>query len=390
MTKSLVCLPGIAGSTGSTAVATIWQLAEGESPLCTTSGPAFSDLGLLEPHDFEFMGWDYVGLPLAEAVARCGIAPVPRGDLERRLQQLTPHPGLRTSLDIPAETTHVQEYRVTDPIQAVAAIEEQIRSAAITVGADHACVIYLGSPYAIPPQSMFDPRAIVTWDDLSALGGEVSSGLLYGLAAARAGADFVDFTPGRSLYSPLLIAQAVEGGTQVAGSDGSTGQTMLKHALADLFRSRGMKLKAWYSTNVIGNHDGFVLSLPQHRVAKIADKTQGLSAILNGYAFDHTVTIDYVPEWGDAKESWDAIELAGWGNSNISLRVDWRGMDSMLASAMIFDIVRLMRLGHQRGRVGMRHDLGYFFKHPIGRLGRTPAELYNELLENVTGYNADE
>jgi myo-inositol-1-phosphate synthase len=382
MRRTLVCMVGLSGATASTAAATILDLGQ-MSPktavASTTAGPSFANLNLLEPREFDFAGWDFVGETLAEAVWRHGIYTVTEKTAQQRLKSIKSMPGWSTGLDIPAEATHTSRCEVTDPERAVENISRQVSDAQKVSGADHACVIYLGSPYRSLPQGEFIPENIATVDDLRN-STAVSSSFLYALGAIRAGADFVDFTPGRILDSPLLTSDAVGHGTQLAGSDGSTGQTMLKHALADLFRSRGMQVRGWYSTNVLGNHDGYVLSIPEHSQIKIQDKSDGLLAIMKDGDLAQSVQIDYLPPWGDNKESWDAIELSGWIEGQISLRVNWRGPDSMLASAMIFDICRLLRLGHDNGMAGIRQDLGYFFKRPIGRRGRTPAELYAELL----------
>ncbi|MGG7377993.1 hypothetical protein ACQ7B2_04280, partial [Escherichia coli] len=72
-------------------------------------------------------------------------------------------------------------------------------------------------------------------------------------AAIRARAHFVDFTPSETLECEAVSSLAAVNGVQVAGRDGSTGQTMLKVTIAEMLRLRNLRLKSWYSTNILGN-----------------------------------------------------------------------------------------------------------------------------------------
>ena len=103
---------------------------------------------------------------------------------------------------------------------------------------------------------------------------QLPSSLLYAIAAIESNAHFVDFTPSETLEFCFINDLARKYGVQVSGRDGSTGQTMLKLVIADMLRIRNLHLDAWYSTNIIGNHDGlvckpviFLYLLTEHRIA---------------------------------------------------------------------------------------------------------------------------
>ena len=51
--------------------------------------------------------------------------------------------------------------------------------------------------------------------------------------------------------------------------DGKTGQTLLKTALASMFRARRLLIEGWYSTNFLGNDDGLVLDAPGSNKTKV-------------------------------------------------------------------------------------------------------------------------
>jgi myo-inositol-1-phosphate synthase len=127
-----------------------------------------------------------------------------------------------------------------------------------------------------------------------------------------------------------------------------------------------LKLKGWYSTNILGNTDGAVLDDPLHGATKIQSKESVLEQILGYDDFTHRVRIDYYPPRGDAKEAWDCIDFEGWLGTPMSMRVDWQGSDSALAAPLVLDLVRLTELAQRRAEGGPLAHLAMFFKDPYG------------------------
>jgi myo-inositol-1-phosphate synthase len=331
-------------------------------------------------------GWDLRPGNLGDTVRRQKDLPKFNDITMAQLDAVEPRPGVMTNLDVQSEA-NICRIETASADETLKILETDILRHRESSGARQSIVIYLGSPHATRPASKDGSRSLLptTWADALTRYVDLPSSLLYGLAATRTGSHFVDFTPGVALEAPLLHASAEEAGTQLAGRDGSTGQTYLKHWIAEALHIRGIDIAAWYSTNVIGNHDGYVLSMPDHSVVKMSDKRDGLSAILGHEVSDHYINIDYVPTWGDRKESWDAVLAKGWFDSAIDLRINWRGTDSLLASVLLFDIVRLLEYGGRLGRKGLRSELGIFFKRPLGREGVPPSHLYDELITSFTG-----
>jgi myo-inositol-1-phosphate synthase len=187
----------------------------------------------------------------------------------------------------------------------------------------------------------------------------------YSLACVETGSDWIEFTPTDSI-SPDLIALASNKGSRLAGRDGSTGQTILKLLLRDYLDARGLALESWYSTNLIGNRDGQVLSHPDYSQTKIRDKRAVLDKSLPDPSA-HTVEIRFHRPSGDNKESWDCVHFSGFYNRLMSLRVNWHGADSFLAAPLLFDIVvGLMRAEEKGYPPGLVSDLGILFKNPLG------------------------
>jgi len=192
----------------------------------------------------------------------------------------------------------------------------------------------------------------------------IAAGMLYAYAALRSGCPYVNFTPSTTAEIGALRELARQSRVPVAGKDGKTGQTLYKTALAPMLRVRQLRLTGWYSTNILGNDDGLVLDDPRHQAQKIGTKAGVLAKIMGYDDFVHRVRIDYYPPRGDRKEAWDAIDFEGWLGERMSMRVNWQGIDSVLAAPLVLDLARLIDLAHRRGAVGPVPELALFFKAP--------------------------
>ena len=93
-----------------------------------------------------------------------------------------------------------------------------------------------------------------------------------------------------------------------------------------MLKWRNLKLLGWYSTNILGNNDGRVLEDPSHKKTKIMSKTKVLDNILGYDDFYHRVEINYYPPRGDAKEAWDTIDFQGGLGTNMSMKINRRGV----------------------------------------------------------------
>ena len=149
---------------------------------------------------------------------------------------------------------------------------------------------------------------------------------------------------------------------------------MLKETFAELFERRGLILESWYSTNLLGNNDGLVLTTPGYGDAKMADKMD----VLPLGSDRNIVDIRYLPYWGDRKESWDAAEGRSWLGGSVSARINWRASDSELAAPLIIDLTRLLSGGPRQ--TGFRPELGFFFKRPFDRENVPLSARWDELV----------
>lgn len=188
---------------------------------------------------------------------------------------------------------------------------------------------------------------------------------LYAYAAFQAGCPVVAFTPSPGPRIPALTQLAEQRGLPWAGSDGKTGETLVKTVLAPMFAMRALTVRSWASYNLLGGGDGQTLADPLKAASKTATKSQGVEAIL-GHRVDGPLHIDYVPDLGDWKTAWDMVSFEGFLGTRMSLQFTWTGCDSALAAPLVLDLVRLVSRAHEVGESGPLGTLGFFFKNPAG------------------------
>jgi len=201
---------------------------------------------------------------------------------------------------------------------------------------------------------------------------------LYAYTAMREGAAFVNFAASPAALVPALRELAEREGVPFAGTDGKTGETLVKSALASLFRERDLQVLSWHGENLLGNADGAALNEPEVKAAKVESKDGVVRGVL-GYSPETSVDITYVPSLGDWKTAWDLIHFQGFLGTRMTMQFTWQGCDSILAAPLVIDLVRLADLALRRGESGPMTQAACFFKAPVGTqehdLGRQYAML---------------
>jgi len=187
----------------------------------------------------------------------------------------------------------------------------------------------------------------------------------YAYAAFSAGCPLVAFTPSPGPRLPALAELALRQGVPWAGSDGKTGETLLKTALAPMFAQRALRVLSWSGVNLLGGGDGATLGDAANAASKIEAKARGLERIL-GHQVAGPLHIDNVPDLGEWKTAWDHVHFAGFLGTRMTLQFTWAGCDSALAAPLVLDLARLLARAHQTGRRGPVGELGFFFKDPAG------------------------
>ena len=194
-----------------------------------------------------------------------------------------------------------------------------------------------------------DPRALM--DALDQNLGILPPSALYALAAVETGAAFVDFTPSVGARLPAIEALAEAHEVPLAGSDGKTGETFMKSALAPAFAARALKVRSWAGMNLLGGGDGAALADPERAKSKLDSKGRLLEEIL-GYPVEGPIHIEDVRDMGEWKTAWDHIVFEGFLGVRMKLQFTWEGCDSALAAPLLLDLIRLAALALERGESG--------------------------------------
>lgn len=298
---------------------------------------------LPETYDLVFAGWDTQKKSLSDAIRDYGILAFSD---EVEVDIFSPVVG---TLDYVhrVETVPVTHSSIDSAIEKV---KDDIIEFKSKNSIDKVIVINFSSPMYCGQEN------IDGWDSTTA----------YSQGAVSLGADWVEFTPSNSITNELEIL-AIESKARIAGRDGSTGQTILKLLFKDFLSNKGFSIDGWYSTNIIGNHDGKVLVHADYNVEKLLDKKSVLDEVVKDVD-DHIVEISYYKPCGDNKESWDCVNFSGWLDSKMSLRLNWHGRDSLLASALALDIITcLIKCDNINYPYGIVNDLAICFKNPINK-----------------------
>ena len=208
---------------------------------------------------------------------------------------------------------------------------------------------------------------------------EIAPSMIYAYASLMCDIPFANGAPNLSTEIPALVDLANKKGIAISGRDFKTGQTMMKTIIAPGLRTRMLGLEGWFSTNIIGNKDGEVLNDSGSFKAKEVSKGQVLDSILQPDLYPelygdyhHKVRIDYYPPRGDDKEGWDNIDIRGWLDQPMQIKVNFLCRDSILAAPIVLDLIFFMDLAQRAGLQGVQEWLSFYYKSPTMPDSRKP------------------
>jgi myo-inositol-1-phosphate synthase len=354
-------LVGARGSVATTAVVGLLALrAKLVEPVgCVTERPEFADVPLPSWEDIVVGGHDIVHTPLekrAEQLADAGLIP-------HRVLAATAT-GLR-AVDTRIRDGYHPATHTGAQADAVARLVGDITTFRATHGLDRVVVVNVASTEPpVPSSPAYESLALLEEALADPAKAVLPPSSLMAYAALRAGCAFVDFTPSPGVRLPALHELAVSLGLPYAGSDGKTGETLLRTVLAPMFTARALNVRSWAGTNLLGGGDGANLGDPSQARGKLESKARGLAALL-GEGVTAPLHIDNVPDLGEQKTAWDHVSFEGFLGARMTLQFTWTGLDSALAAPLILDLTRLVAAAHAAGQSGPLPTLAFFFKDPV-------------------------
>ncbi len=207
----------------------------------------------------------------------------------------------------------------------------------------------------------------------------ISSSMIYAYAALKSNIPYVNGAPHMTTDIPALLELANQQNVAIGGKDFKTGQTFMKTLLAPGLKARMLGVRGWFSTNILGNRDGEVLDEPMSFKSKEVTKLSALEYILQPEKYPelygnlyHKVRINYYPPSGDNKEGWDNVDIFGWCNYPMQIKVNFLCRDSILAAPVVLDLALFIDLAQRAGQSGIQEWLSFYCKSPMVAKGLYP------------------
>ncbi|NRA32120.1 MAG: inositol-3-phosphate synthase [Polyangiaceae bacterium] len=331
-------------------------------------------------NDLEFGAWDLFPDSAYESATNAAVLESKHLDpIREEMEQIKPmkavfYPEYVKRLN----GTHIKEGK--NKAELVEALQADIRNFIKEKNCDRAVCVWCGSTEIYIEAS--DVHASIEAFEKGLLEDHpgISNSQIYAWACIKEGVPFANGAPNLTTDFPAAAALAKKYNVPTCGKDFKTGQTLMKTILAPGFKARNLGLAGWFSTNILGNRDGEVLDDPDNFKTKEVSKLGVLDSILQpevnpelyGNIY-HKVRINYYPPRGDAKEGWDAIDIVGWLDYPMQIKVDFLCRDSILAAPLVLDLALFMDLAKRANFHGIQEWLSFYFKSPV-----TPEGLYPE------------
>jgi len=271
----------------------------------------------------------------------------------------------------------------------VEALRQDIRDFIAKKGCSRAVAVWCGSTETYVEPSEVHQSIAAFEKGLLENHPAITNSMIYAWACLKEGVPYANGAPNLTVDTKAALELARETHTAVSGKDFKTGQTLMKTILAPGFKARMLGLSGWFSTNILGNRDGEVLDDPESFKSKEVSKLGALEHILQPDVYPdlyrdsyHKVRINYYPPRGDAKEGWDNIDIFGWLDYPMQIKVDFLCRDSILAAPLVLDLALFMDLAQRCRFRGMQEWLSFYYKSPMAAENLYPEhDLFIQLMK---------
>ncbi len=339
--------------------------------------------------DVVFGGWDIFEDNSYEAAKTAGVLePGLLDQIKPELEAIKPMPAVFDRryvkrLDGPNVKKGKNKRDLADQLR------EDMRKFKQDNGCDRLVMVWCGSTEIYLTESSAHASVASFEKALEASDENIPSSMIYSYAALKEGIPYANAAPNLSADVPALLELAAQTGSPVTGKDLKTGQTLIKTIIAPGLKARLLGVEGWYSTNILGNRDGEVLDDPESFKTKEESKKSVLDYILQPNLYPelykdlcHVVRINYYPPRGDNKEGWDNIDIFGWLNYKMQLKVNFLCRDSILAAPIVLDVALFLDLAKRAGMEGIQEWLSFYFKSPMHAPGLYPEhDLFIQLMK---------
>jgi myo-inositol-1-phosphate synthase len=199
----------------------------------------------------------------------------------------------------------------------------------------------------------------------------------YAMAAAHAGAAFVNCTPSPAARDSYTVQMFQDRGLPLLGDDlrSHVGATTLHGMILELLATRGIEIVETHQINIGGNADFLNLSDRNRSKTKVESKRRALLAAGNIEGPFWAGPNGYMPGLGDRKICHISVDARSLLGSPIRIDVKLEVEDSPNAAAVMINAVRAAYLARERGISGVVEDASSFlFKSPPNPVSPSIAE----------------
>jgi myo-inositol-1-phosphate synthase len=329
--------------------------------------------------DIVFGGWDVYEENVYEAASRAKVLePGMLHALRAELEAIKPMKAVFDKAYIKnLDGTHIKEG--ANKYVLAEALMEDIAQFQDTRGCDRIVLVWCGSTEKYIETSDVHESLAAFEKGLKENDPRIAPSMIYAYAAIKMGIPFLNGAPNLTVDIPALVELSKKTGAPIGGKDFKTGQTLMKTILAPGLQARALGVKGWFSTNILGNRDGYVLDEPDNFRTKEVSKLSVLEDILRpdlspelyGELY-HKIRINYYPPHGDNKESWDNIDIFGWLGYSMQIKINFLCRDSILAAPLVLDLALFGDLAKRSGLSGVQEWLSFYFKSPQTTPGFRP------------------
>ena len=341
------------------------------------AGPAIRDAcGLASLDDIVFGGWDPISANALDAAETAGV--LDSRDLEPvsvEMEGIVTMPAVFDQ-DWVRNLDPVRIKEVTSKWDAALALIDDIERFRSEQNCDRLVMVWCGSTEVYRPAGDVHESIESFEQGLKDNDPGIAPSQIYAYAAMMTETPYANGSPNVTCDAGFLEQLSLERKVPICGKDFKTGQTLLKTTIAPALRARLLGVRGWFSTNILGNRDGLVLDDPDSFKSKEVSKLGVLHDILGPEQhpelygeMDHEVRINYYPPRGDQKEGWDNIDIFGWMDYPMQIKVNFLCRDSILAAPIVLDLALFMDLAARAGSSGVQEWLSFYFKAPQPAIG---------------------
>jgi len=344
---------------------------------------------LTDLNDIVFGGWDVYEDNVYEAAVKAGVLdPYLLKAIQPELEALVPMQAAFDKNYVKnLDGTNIKEYDTKYNL--AKAVMKDIETFKAKHNCDRIVMVWCGSTEIFHEASDVHDSLASFEQGLKDNDSRIAPSMIYAYAALKLGVPYCNGAPNLTVDIPALVELSRETETPIGGKDFKTGQTLMKTILAPGLHARALGVQGWFSTNILGNRDGWVLDDPDNFKTKEVSKLGVLEDIfrpdLNPELYGelyHKIRINYYPPRGDNKESWDNIDIFGWLGYPMQIKINFLCRDSILAAPIVLDLALFVDLAKRAGMSGIQEWLSFYFKSPQTAPGLRPEhDIFKQLIK---------